>query len=140
MLNKKILHARQHFLKLNFPETYRNLIDQGIQHDHSLGYHDAIGFRAGTSNPFYWFDLDKNQATELMIHPLLAMDVTLKKYLKLQSDQAITEVKKLIDQCKEVDAPFSLLWHNSSFYEAEGWGSWKEVYVEIVKYCRELSA
>ena len=140
VMNKKILHSRQHFLQLNFPETYRQLIKQGIQHDHSLGYHDAIGFRAGTSNPFYWFDLNKNQATELMIHPLLAMDVTLKKYLQLQPDQAITQVKKLINQCKEVDAPFSLLWHNSSFYEAEGWGGWKEVYLEIVNYCRELSA
>jgi len=140
VMSSNIRESRQHFLKLNFPKTFNDLLEVGIKKDHSLGYHDAIGFRAGTSNPFYWFDLSKNKATELMVQPLVVMDVTLKKYLNLQPEEAIKQVKKVIDQCREVQAPFSLLWHNSSFYEQEGWAGWKEVYLAIINYCRELSA
>lgn len=139
ILSNSVTQSRQHFLKLHFPSTYHDLLSLNIEIDHSMGYHDAIGFRAGTSNAYYWFDLSKNQATDLLIQPLLAMDVTLKKYLKLDPKAAIDMTKDLIDQCKKVDAPFSLLWHNSSFYNREGWQGWKEVYLAIINYCQELS-
>lgn len=45
--------SRQHFLKLRFPETYRRLLEVGIQEDWSMGYADDIGFRAGIATPFY---------------------------------------------------------------------------------------
>ena len=140
LMSTEITQSRQHFLKLHFPDTYQQLINHKIKTDHSMAYHDTIGFRAGTSNPFYWFDLSKNEATDLLIQPLLVMDVTLKKYLNLEPDEAIEKTKSLIDHCKELGAPFSLLWHNSSFYEQEGWTGWKEVYLAIVNYCQELSA
>ena len=133
-------NSRQHFLSLDFPNTYRALIDNGIKHDYSLGYHDRPGFRAGTTNPFYWFDLEKNESTDLMIHPLLVMDVSLKKYMQLDADEALESTKKLIDSCKDFQGPFCLLWHNSSFYSKEGWGGWEETYWGIVNYCKQLSA
>jgi len=140
VLSSDIIESRQHFLKFSFPDTYQDLLEVGIRKDHSMAFHDSIGFRAGTSNPFYWFDLSKNQVTDLLIQPLLVMDVTLKKYLDLDPENALSLVKEMIDQCKAIEAPFSLLWHNSSFYEQEGWAGWKEVYVAIINYCRELSA
>lgn len=140
VLSSDIKNSRQHFLCLEFPNTYQKLIEQGIEKDYSMGFHDQPGFRAGTTNSFYWFDLEKNQATNLMIHPLTTMDVSLKKYLKLDPTQALMQTKKLIDQCKKVNGPFCLLWHNSSFYAAEGWEGWKECYEGIVNYCKELKS
>ncbi len=136
VVGSTITSSRQHFLQLHFPNTYRSLIELGILNDFSLGYHDLIGFRAGTTNSFYWFDLERNEKTKLMIHPLSVMDVSLKKYMDLAPQQALVEVKNLIDVCRKVNGPFSLLWHNSSFYDEEGWAGWRDTYLEIIKYCR----
>ena len=140
IISTSVNHSRQHFLHLKFPETYRNLLEQAIKNDYSLAYHDRPGFRAGTTNSFYWFDLGKNHTTDLLLHPLIVMDVSMKKYQNLTSNEAKDLTKSLIDECKKVNGPFSLLWHNSSFYEEEGWAGWKETYVDITNYCQELTA
>jgi hypothetical protein len=61
---KKITHrdvtrSRQHFLKLSFPNTYRNLIDADIREDYTMGFSGEIGFRAGICTPFYFYDLER---------------------------------------------------------------------------------
>lgn len=123
--------SRQHFLKLRFPETYQRLLVLGVKHDYSLGYADDIGFRASIATPFRWFDLSKNEVTDLWIHPFQAMDVTLKDYLKLSPDEAVERVKQLIEETRAVGGTFTTLWHNSSFSNTEGWQNWREVYEKI---------
>ncbi len=130
----KIKKSRQHFLKLQMPQTYRQLIDLGIKEDYTMGYPDVLGFRASTCVPYRWFDLGKNEVTELMIYPFQIMDVTLKNYLKLNPEEAILKSKDIIDQCKYVNGTFMTIWHNSSFDENEGWKDWDKVYLQIVDY------
>ena len=50
-LGADISCSRQHFLKLQFPHTYRILNDLGIKEDYTMGYSTHIGFRASTSIP-----------------------------------------------------------------------------------------
>ena len=131
---QSIQHSRQHFLKLHLPTTYRQLLQHEITHDYSMGYADAIGFRAGTSCPFYWYDLEKEERTDLVIHPFQVMDVTLKEYLLLSPEEAIQEIKQMIDTVKDVNGVFCSLWHNSSFSYIGDWEEWKEVYEFLVGY------
>jgi hypothetical protein len=63
ILGEKTLHSRQHFLKFRLPVTYRRLLECDIRHDHSMGYADVPGFRAGTAHPFKWFDVERNEVT-----------------------------------------------------------------------------
>ena len=140
VIDAPISISRQHFLCLRFPQTYQELIRRGISEDFSLGYHDHPGFRAGTTQSFYWYDLEHEEKTSLLIHPLIVMDVSLKKYQKLSAIEAGHQIKAYMDLCKSVDGPFTLLWHNSSFYEEEGWTGWKETYQDIINYCQELLA
>lgn len=133
MTGRAVRHSRQHFLRFRIPETYRALRDNGITHDYSMGYADAVGWRAGTNLPFFWYDLEREEATGLMVHPFAAMDVTLKNYLGLGPEDAPREVMELARLVKPFGGDFMLLWHNSSFSEAYGWAGWREAYAELVE-------
>ena len=129
--NHSITKSRQHYLKLNFPHTYRRLIQAGIQEDYSMGYADDIGFRAGMAMPFYWYDLQNEQVTHLKIYPFQVMEVTLMEYLKLTPEEAIEQVKPLITATKAVGGTFTTLWHNSTLSKNES-ENWREAYEKIL--------
>lgn len=128
-----IAHSRQHFLRLRFPHTCRALLNAGIRHDYTLGYADAIGFRAGIATPFPWYDLEAETTTKLMMHPFQVMDVALKTYLKLPPEAAVLAVRNLIEQTKAVGGTFSTIWHNSSLSHLDGWQAWRPVYETILQ-------
>ena len=128
LLKTKITTSRQHFIKLEFPTTYRNLILNGIKEDYSMGYPDEIGYRAGTGHRFYWYDLINESLTDLKIHPFQIMDVTLKNYKKQSQNQAKLEIGKLMEYAKRIDSPICVIWHNSSLDEASDWKGWSDVY------------
>jgi hypothetical protein len=135
---RQITSTRQHFLKLSFPKTYKHLLANQLTTDYSMGYADAIGFRASVAVPFYWYDLKKNTPTRLKIIPFQAMDVTLRQanYLNLSPEEAVKRVIALAQITKEVGGTFITLWHNSSFDTTNGWVGWKEAYEKIVEGCK----
>ena len=132
-----ICRSRQHFLKVHLPTTYRQLLATGIKADYSMGYASDTGFRAGTALPFYWYDLEKETMTDLLIHPFQVMDVTLKQYLQLSPEVAKKRIKKLVEAVKFVDGIFCSLWHNSSFSELEDWSEWQEVYEYLLEVAKK---
>lgn len=130
---RAVRHSRQHFLRFRFPETFRQLRLAGITHDYSMGYADAVGWRAGTNFPYSWYDLEREEATSLTIHPFAAMDVTLKNYLHLTPKEAEKTVLALASGLHGFGGPFMLLWHNTSFTEIYGWKGWQEMYAALVE-------
>jgi hypothetical protein len=124
--------SRQHFLKMQMPFTYHNLIQQGVKDDYTMAYASHLGFRASTCKPFNWFDLLENKETDLVIHSSCAMDVTLKNYLKLQVLGAIDSLRKLKSAVKNVDGNFIIIWHNTSLIEDAEWQGWREVYEDAI--------
>lgn len=133
---KDVRHSRQHFLRFRLPETYRALQSAGITHEYTMGYADDTGWRAGTNLPFFWYDLERESATGLMVHPFAAMDATLKNHLGLGPEAAKKRVFLLADGVRPFGGDFMLLWHNSSFAEGYGWAGWREVYLAIVDRLR----
>jgi len=128
MTNREVTRSRQHFLKLDLPTTYRHLIDLGIREDYTMGYASQVGFRAGTSLPFYFYHLDMEVQTKLLIHPFAVMDGTLNEYLELPVDDAQYLVKDLMDRVKKVNGTFISLWHNETVSDNRHWQDWKQVY------------
>lgn len=133
MVNREVVRSRQHFLKLDLPSTYRRLIDLGIREDYTMGYASQVGFRAGTSLPFYFYDLDMETQTQLLVHPFAVMDGTLNEYMELPVDDAQYLVKELIDRVKEVQGVFISLWHNETVSDNRHWEEWKQVYEYTVQ-------
>ena len=131
-----IKSSRQHYLRLQIPSMYRALINCGIEEDHTMGYPDVIGFRAGTSYPFYWYDLEQDEVSNLRIIPFQVMDVTMKQYLGLSPEEGLERTKQIIDMIKPMKGNFGLIWHNSSFYAREGWSGWESVYKSILEYAK----
>jgi hypothetical protein len=110
----------------------------GLKEDHSMGYASGIGFRAGTSRPYRFYDLGFESETNLLVHPFIVMDVTLQQYLGLKPDEALERISRIIEKVKAVNGIFTSLWHNESLSESGVWKGWKRVFEGMVNYCRQL--
>ena len=132
VLGERVTRSRQHYLMLHLPHTLRSMAAAGITDDHTMGFADQIGFRAGTSRPFPFYDLPAEEESSLMLHPFAVMDGTLKDYLRMDPLQAKQAVDLLIEKVRAVRGCFSSLWHNTSLTERDGWEGWKEVYLHLV--------
>jgi hypothetical protein len=133
ILKLEIIHSRQHFLKLSLPETYRNLINNDIINDYTMGYAEAPGFRASICTPFPFFDLDHDAPTPLIIHPFAVMDGTLHDYLKLSPQKATEAINELIAEVKKVGGTFIPLWHNTTLNDVGEFKGWLDVYIRMVE-------
>lgn len=133
ILQKPVTKSRQHYLKLKFPQTYHNLLNLNIEDDYTMGFASLAGFRAGTCTAFPFFDLSKNQSTELLIHPFQVMDVTLKNYLRLNPEDAWKLIEGMMLEVKKVNGTFVSLWHNESLKNSGQWLGWREVYEHILE-------
>jgi hypothetical protein len=134
ILGHKIDTSRQHFLKVSFPGTYHNLIKYGITDDYSLGYASCPGFRAGIADPFPFFDLVNNSSTQLILHPVALMDVTMKDYSEITPEKASVVIRSFVDTIKAVNGEFVSVWHNESFDETGRWKGWRKVYEDLLAY------
>lgn len=133
ILGSTVEKSRQHYIKLEFPTTYRSLLEQGIKEDYSMGFPSKVGFRAGTSTPFYFFDLGKNESTSLKIFPFVMMDSTLKYYMKCRSKEVIPYMTPIIEEMKRVGGNFVFVFHNESLGESKMWKNWGDMYEKIIK-------
>ncbi len=133
-VEKNILKSRQHYLKLSFPTTYQNLIQQGIKEDYTLGYSDCIGFRASCSRSFLWYDLSEEKTSTLRIFPFQVMDISLFNYMNLSPEKALNQTEEIINYLHSFGGTLRTIWHNSSFYTEEGWTIEKQnMYESLIK-------
>lgn len=77
IVHRNIHISRQHFSMLQFPITYRQLLQAGIANDYSMGFTNHNGFRASYCMPFKWYDLENETFTSLNIHPFCISENTL---------------------------------------------------------------
>jgi len=137
-ITKRDIHkSRQHFLKLHLPDTYRRLVEEDIHEDYSMGYASELGFRAGAAFSYPFYDLDEEVELKLMVKPFMAMDATLRYYLKLEGEAAFEQIKPIIDECKAVHGNFVSLWHNESLGSSKEWSGWRELFEKMNDYATE---
>ena len=135
MTGKKVFRNRQHFLKMQLPLTYRQLLAAGISEDYTMGYSSQTGFRAGIASPFYFYDISAECTTDLLVYPFAAMDATLFYYLQLDADTSLLQVKKLVDEVRKVNGTFTFLAHNDLISSKGPWLGWKENFESLIAYC-----
>lgn len=136
VLGRPVIHSRQHFLRMQLGATQRELVQAGIQHDHSMGFADQPGFRAGTCTPFPFYDLGSEEELPLMVHPFAIMDSALAYKMGLDPAQAVEHGKRVIDAVRAVNGELVTVWHErfiSGFGDEAGWEKLAE---ELIPYAR----
>lgn len=134
ILHRPTVRSRYHFLRLRLPLSYRLLEHAGIRDDYSMGFADVVGFRAGISVPYPFYDLERDHENHLTIHPFCVMDTTLKKYLHMTPEEGLAEYRRIIDRVREVDGTFCCIVHNQNLNDLDGWAGWRETYEQMVEY------
>ncbi len=113
LIHRPIKAIRQHKLVLRFPDTYRTYASLGIKHDYSMQYPDVPGFRASTAHPFRFYDLNEEQQTLLMIHPICLSEshIRAQQYARKMRQLFIGYQYRL----QNLNAPMLLALTNESF-------------------------
>ena len=130
---REVTFSRQHFLQLSFPNTYKRLLEVGITNDYTMGYASVLGFRAGISSSFTFYNLDMEQVLPIKVHPFAIIDDTLKFNMNLDADEVVEKISGIIDVVKQVDGTLISIWHNDTLSDEGVWKGWRNVYEDMVK-------
>ena len=125
--------VRQHFLRFDWPRSWRCQARAGLRYDATLGYHDEVGYRAGLSFPFRPFDGEELPVLEL---PLVVMDGVLRERKGLGAEAAWDVVRGVLERTEADGALCSLLWHNHYFCDLDAPG-YRGVYERALDWIRE---
>jgi hypothetical protein len=130
---KPVTKSRQHYIRMTLPETYRLLIDNRITEDHSMGYGSINGFRASIASSFYWYDLNKEQQTSLLLRPFCYMEANSYFEQHFTVQQAAEELQQYHDVVKSVGGELITIFHNHFVTEQKEWLPWRNMYAEFLK-------
>jgi hypothetical protein len=136
-LSGPVRGQRYHFLRVDPHRNLAPLEAAGFAYDSSLGFGDAVGFRAGIAHPFRPWDFDREAPRDLIEVPLAAMDVTLsaERYLNLSAAQAEQRLSSLLDWAAEHGGGFAVLWHSEQ-YDSALLPGWDRLYRRLINEVR----
>jgi len=129
---------RYHYLRADPHRNVAPLADLGFSYDTTLGFPDAIGFRAGIAHPFRPWDFERDAPLDLVEIPLAAMDATLaeERYLGLAAKRAEPQLLRLLDWAAANGGGFAILWHPDRFDPLTSAG-WDRLYSRLLDAVRE---
>ena len=126
--DRRITSSRQHFIRFTLPESFRQIRKAGIIREFSMGYGSINGFRASMTVPYTWYDLEKEERTDLEIYPFCFMDANAYYEQRLTPQAAYNELKYYHDTVKKVNGTLITIWHNNFFGTDAAFQGWREVY------------
>jgi len=128
-----VVSSRQHYIRFNLPGGYRRLIVNGIKYDFSMGYGSINGFRASVASPFYWYDLENEKQTGLMLFPFCYMEANSFYEQNSTAKQALEEMRYYYWAVKSVNGHFIMIWHNSFLGTDKASKGWRDIYEQFIK-------
>ncbi len=130
---EKILGSRQHNLNLEIPATWDHHLEAGLVYDTTLGFRDTIGFRWGTSFPFFP-NCGKNPPLRLLQIPTIIMDICLES-----RKEKLQDCLRIAGEVERYHGVLNLLWHPPIFNTAE-YGDEREIYLALNRFCQDRGA
>ena len=130
LINRPVNSSRMRYNKVVLPETYRNLVEAEFTDDYSMGFTHRIGYRAGTSSPFYFYDINLEVQQPIKIHPFAFCDHALVNCTTKDEVFALTD--PLFDEAKQVGSDFVMVFSNQ-LLGSKHKINWLELYEAMVK-------
>ena len=131
VLGRPIRGGRQHYLRLQVPETWRYHTEVCLQYDASLGSTVDYGFQHG-------YDVVRPFDDEFVVFPLTAMEIALPD--PGESFEASRDAcRRLLAEAAENGAVMTVLWHPRFFNEGEFPG-YRRLYRQLIEAALEANA
>ena len=124
--------SRQHYIRFTLPETYRNLISEKIEADYSMGYGTINGFRASVASPFFWYDLETETQTNLLVHSFCYMDATCIFQQHISPSEALQALQQYLAIVKSVNGEFIIIHHNNFLTLQPQFIEWRNMYEKFL--------
>jgi peptidoglycan/xylan/chitin deacetylase (PgdA/CDA1 family) len=133
-----ITTTRQHWLHWDARVTPHLHEQAGFTADTTLGYNRNVGFRSGTSKPYFFFDVGRDRALNLVELPMIVMDGSVFSTLALEMDleRAKLVTRDIIDRIIGTGGCASLLFHPENLASPATF----ELYRYCTAYCMERGA
>ncbi len=125
--------SRQHYIRFTLPGTFRLLLENGIRFDFSMGYGTINGFRASVCTPYNWYDLQREQFTELVLFPFCFMDANAFYEQKDDTTSALAEMHRLYSIIEKEKGVCSMIWHNTFLGTDPLYKGWRELYENFLR-------
>ena len=132
ILGRPVVGIRQHYLRLEIPETWKIQQEIGFKYDASFGFRDRVEFRDGKLLPF------RPIGGEFVVIPLAIMDSPLFNSSADIKD-AWLKCEKMINLAEKTGAVLTILWHNNRFNDHEYPGQTR-VYEKIIEESKKRNA
>lgn len=117
--------------RISFPNSYLQLIKNNVGNDYRMGYAHSPGFRAGTCTPFFWYDLQLEKTTHLLIHPVAINDLSLaEKGFNLED--TLDKWGRIISNVKLLNGHFYMLWHKETLPESGKGKAGRVLYTQLL--------
>ena len=112
-LDADVTTTRQHFLHWDVRTTPHEQAQAGLRADSSLGFNRNLGYRAGTSLPFRFYDVEREERLDLLELPLLVHDGALLRPDALELDVPLAReaIRQFIDTAAETNGVATLIFH-----------------------------
>lgn len=99
---------------LQLPIQYGYLNELDVPNDYSMGYPESLGFRAGTSTSFFFYDINMELTTPLTLHPYVFHS----QFCRLENNEDVQDsISALLVELKNVDGAFRGVFKNRDFSE-----------------------
>jgi len=129
VINRQVEYSRIRYNRVDVPQTYRDLVDVGFTDDFTMGYTHEIGFRAGTSFPFYLYDINMEVQQPIRVHSFAFHDYALHEDTSMSD--VLNKVKSLYQEVKKVNGSFISVFSNELLGTVHSL-NWKETYENII--------
>ncbi len=130
VINRPVDTCRMRYNRIDFPQTYRNLVDSGFTDDYTMGYTHEPGFRAGTCTPFYFYDINLEIQQPIRIHPFAFHDYA---FVNLGNKEGMLKrLDALYQEVRKVNGNFITVFSNE-LLGTEHRVDWKDLYTTVLK-------
>ncbi|MFV8281974.1 polysaccharide deacetylase family protein [Christiangramia marina] len=128
IVHSSVEHAMNHQYNLRLPDQYNNLIELEINNDYSMGYPDKLGFRAGTSTSYLFYDINMEVTTPLKVHPYAFNSNVVAKMTRNKLNE---DLRRIILETKEVQGTLRSVFSNHDFSQYADSNSYYSVLNQI---------